>query len=58
MLKKTKLFDELASIKNNSNKLVLIRNNSNNEVNKFSINGDIEFVKKSRKSKGQNLSKP
>ena len=42
--------------KNYNNRLAFRKNNGNSEVDRFGSN-DIKHVKKSRKSKGQNLSK-
>ena len=52
MLKITRLLNKLVSGKNNNNRPVFEKNDSNNKVNRFGINGDdMEYIKKLIKSK-------
>ena len=64
MLKITRLFNKLASSRNNDNRSTFERNDSNNEINRFGISGNsVEYTKKleklfkSRKLKRKKMSK-
>ena len=46
-----------ASNRNNNSRPVFKRNNGNNKINEFGIGDGVKYAKKSRKSKGQKLSK-
>ena len=58
MLKIIKLFNKLASSKNNKNMLVFEKNYSNNKVDRFdTYDKYIKYTKKLRKSKNKKLFK-